>query len=77
MPAPGSLLADELIARTGRAMDSMLAARFPSLVLRGPADPRLEINTLSDVDAADITPSARAGPGPLCGLAPRTADNGR
>ncbi len=43
-------------------MDSMLAGRFPSLVLRGPADSRLEINTLSDVDAADIIPF-RSAPG--------------
>ena len=48
------MLADELVARTGRAMDSVLAARFPSLVLRGPADARIETNTLSDVDAADV-----------------------
>ncbi len=51
---PGAVLVDELIARTGRAMDSVLAGRFPSLMLRGPADSRLEINTLSDVDAADV-----------------------
>lgn len=59
---PGTVLVDELIARTGRAMDSVLAGRFPSLVLRGPADSRLEINTLSDVDAADVI-SFRSGPG--------------
>ncbi|MEP7226867.1 MAG: hypothetical protein ABI785_05870 [Gemmatimonadales bacterium] len=62
IPLPGSVLVDELIARTGRAMDSMLTGRFPSLVLRGPADSRLEINTLSDVDAADIIPF-RSAPG--------------
>ena len=59
---PGTVLVDELIARTGRAMDSALAGRFPSLVLRGPADSRIEINTLSDVDAADVT-SFRSAPG--------------
>ena len=59
---PGTGLVDELIARTGRAMDSVLAGRFPSLVLRGPADTRLEINTLSDVDAADVI-SFRSAPG--------------
>jgi hypothetical protein len=58
----GAVLVDELIARTGSAMDSVLAERFPSLVLRGPADPRLEINTLSDVDAADVI-SFRSAPG--------------
>ncbi len=59
---PGTVLMDELIARTGRAMDSVLAVRFPSLVLRGPADASLEINTLADVDAADVT-SFRPAPG--------------
>jgi hypothetical protein len=59
---PGTVLVDELIARTGRAMDSVLAGRFPSLVLRGPADSRIEINTLSDVDAADVI-SFRSAPG--------------
>ncbi|HEY5940815.1 MAG TPA: hypothetical protein VIT87_08345 [Gemmatimonadales bacterium] len=51
---PSTDLADELIARTGRAMDSVLAGRFPSLVLRDPADSRIETNTLSDVDAAEV-----------------------
>jgi hypothetical protein len=59
---PGAVLVDELVARTGRAMDSVLASRFQSLVLRGPADSRLEINTLSDVDAADVI-SFRSAPG--------------
>jgi len=59
---PGAVLADELIARTGRVMDSVLAGRFPSLVLRGPADTRIEVNTLADVDAADLT-SFRSAPG--------------
>jgi hypothetical protein len=58
---PGAVLTDELIARTGRAMDSVLAGRFPSLVLRGPADTRIEINTLSDLDAADVI-SFRSAP---------------
>jgi hypothetical protein len=59
---PGAVLADELIARTGRVMDSVLADRFPSLMLRGPSDTRLEINTLSDIDAADVI-SFRSAPG--------------
>ena len=59
---PGAVLVDELISRTGSAMDSVLAGRFPSLVLRGPADSRVEINTLSDVDAADVI-SFRSAPG--------------
>ena len=39
-------LVDELIARTGRAMDSVLAGLLPGLELRPPRRPRLEINTL-------------------------------
>ncbi len=58
---PSTELADELVARTGRAMDSVLAARFPSLVLRSPADVSIETNTLSDVDAADVS-SFRSAP---------------
>ncbi|MEO8089755.1 MAG: hypothetical protein ABI703_05625 [Gemmatimonadales bacterium] len=59
---PGTVLSDELIARTGRVMDSVLALRFPSLVLRGPADSRIETNTLADVDAADVM-AFRSAPG--------------
>lgn len=61
IPPPSTELADELVGRTGRVMDSVLAARFPSLVLRGPADARIETNTLSDVDAADVI-SFRSAP---------------
>jgi hypothetical protein len=43
-------------------MDSVLAANFSSLALRRPDDPGVEINTLSDVDAADVI-SYRSGPG--------------
>ena len=55
VPAAGGRLTDELIARTAKAMDSMLAANFHSLGLQQPAVPVLEINTLSDIDAADVT----------------------
>ncbi len=60
---PGAGLTDELIGRTAAAMDSVLSANFRSLDLQRPDDPRLEINTLSDVDAADVIsyrPSAGA-----------------
>jgi hypothetical protein len=53
-PEPGTSLVDELVARTARVMDSTLTARLRSLSLRPADDPRLEINTLSDVDAADV-----------------------
>jgi hypothetical protein len=59
---PGSGLTEELIDRTGTAMDSVLAINFRSLALHRPGIPELEINTLSDIDAADVTPY-RANPG--------------
>ena len=62
VPAPGGDLTHELIGRTASAMDSVLAANFQSLALQRPAVPELEINTLSDVDAADVTPY-RSNPG--------------
>ena len=64
VPAPGGGLTDELIGRTAVAMDSVLAANFQSLALQRPAVPGLEINTLSDVDAADVTPY-RSNPGTI------------
>lgn len=61
-PMPGGGLMDELLGRTGVVMDSMLAVNFGSLALRKPQEPRLEVNTLSDVDAADVI-SYWSGPG--------------
>jgi hypothetical protein len=61
VPPPGGGLMDELIGRTAATMDSVLAAGFRSLALRRPDDPRLEVNTLADVDAADVI-SFRSGP---------------
>jgi hypothetical protein len=52
---PGRWLVDELVDRTARAMDSTLEREFPSLDLRVPDDRRIELNTLADVDAADVT----------------------
>jgi hypothetical protein len=54
VPEPGRPLQDDLLARTARVMDSTLASRLRSLSLQPAGDPRLEINTLSDVDAADV-----------------------
>ncbi len=61
VPPPGGGLMDELLGWTAAVMDSVLAGNFRSLALRRPDDPRLEINTLSDFDAADVI-SFRAGP---------------
>jgi hypothetical protein len=61
VPPPGGGLMDELLGRTAMVMDSVLAENFRSLALRRPEDPRLEINTLSDFDAADVI-SFRPGP---------------
>jgi hypothetical protein len=62
VPSPGSGLLDELIDRTAAAMDSVLAANYQSLALEPAAASALEINTLADIDAADVT-SYRADPG--------------
>ncbi len=53
--APSDRLTRHLIARTRLVMDSAVAARFPSLQARPLHAARLEINTLSDLDAADVT----------------------
>jgi hypothetical protein len=53
---PGTALVDELLARTGRVMDSTLGIQLGSLRLRRAEDAQLEINTLADVDAADVIP---------------------
>jgi hypothetical protein len=55
-PEPGPGLVEELLARTGRVMDSTLGAQLRSLRLRQAEDAPLEINTLADVDAADVIP---------------------
>ena len=58
---PGPDLADELIRRTAMAMDSVLDTSFRSLDLTRPGHADVEMNTLSDIDAADVT-SYRARP---------------
>jgi hypothetical protein len=58
VPAPGAGLLGELVGRTGRALDSTLGstagAGSPALPLRPDPAASLEINTLADVDAADV-----------------------
>jgi hypothetical protein len=53
-PPPSLELIDELVGRTGRTLDSALDASYRSLELRAMPDERLELNTLADVDAADV-----------------------
>jgi hypothetical protein len=52
----GDSLTHELIRRTERSMDSLLATGFKSLRLRPIPGDRLEINTLADVSAAEARP---------------------
>jgi hypothetical protein len=47
---------DTLLARTGRSLDSALAERHPGLGLRPAGPVRIEVNTLADLDAADVIP---------------------
>ncbi len=62
IPAPETPLVNDLIERTAAAMDSVLRGRFRSLGLRRPGDLMIEVNTLADIDAADVTPfRPRAG----------------
>ena len=51
---PSGGLIDELVGRTGSVLDSTLGARHASLGLRAGSSERIEINTLADVDAADV-----------------------
>jgi hypothetical protein len=54
VPPPSTALTEELVGRTERALDSAVAAEHRSLELRADPDARIEINTLADVDAADV-----------------------
>jgi len=54
VPAPSAALTGELVGRTERALDSTLGADYRSLELRSDPNTRLEVNTLADVDAADV-----------------------
>jgi hypothetical protein len=51
---PSAGLIGELVGRTERALDSTLGADYRPLALEADPDARLEINTLADVDAADV-----------------------
>lgn len=54
---PGSGLLDSLVARGARALDSVLAMRLPGHDLPlSPLTDRYELNSLEDVDAADVVP---------------------
>ena len=55
-PEPSPALTDELVRRTERDLDSTLtAANYRALALDADPDTHLEVNTLADVDAADVT----------------------
>ena len=53
---PDQALVQALVDRTRRAMDSALAAQYPTVRTRPLADHPVEINTLGDIDAGDVTP---------------------
>lgn len=54
LPAPSPALTQELIDRTRRAMDSVLQAEWPRIEPGAPIVANPEVNTLADVDAADV-----------------------
>jgi hypothetical protein len=53
---PSAALVNRLIERTGLYLDSAFAARYPGLQLRPLQSERIEVNTLADIDAADVIP---------------------
>ena len=54
LPDPPATLVDELIERTSLHLDSTFAARYPGLQLRPLHSAHIEVNTLADLDAADV-----------------------
>lgn len=54
LPEPSPGLVSRLVARTATYLDSTFAARYPGLPLRPLHSRRIEINTLADIDAADV-----------------------
>ena len=56
LPEPDEVLVRELVDRTRRAMDSSLAAQHPTVRARPVSDRPIEINSLGDIDAGDVTP---------------------
>ena len=61
LPEPSPALVDELIERTALDLDSTFAARYPGLQLRPLHSARIEVNTLADIDAADVIPFRAGG----------------
>lgn len=61
-PEPSARLVSQLVERAALHLDSTFAARYPALQLRPLHSRRIEINTLADIDAADVMPY-RAGGG--------------
>lgn len=53
-PAPSDALIGILVDRTRYALDSILARRFASVQARPVSTGRLEVNSLADIDAADV-----------------------
>ncbi|HEU5050719.1 MAG TPA: hypothetical protein VFU00_10370, partial [Gemmatimonadales bacterium] len=56
LPLPADTLVDLLVDRTRRAIDSVLAREHGSVRAEAARNARLEINSLGDLDAADVTP---------------------
>ncbi|MGH7580576.1 MAG: hypothetical protein ACREM9_10425, partial [Gemmatimonadales bacterium] len=61
LPEPPPALVDRLIERTSLYLDSTFAARYPGLQLRPLHSARIEVNTLADIDAADVIPFRAGG----------------
>ena len=56
LPHPDDALVRELVDRTRRAIDSSLAAQHPTVRARPASGHPIEINSLGDIDAGDVTP---------------------
>ena len=56
LEAPAESLSEALLARTRAAIDSVLAERHSGIAARRPAALQVEVNTLADIDAADVLP---------------------
>ena len=53
---PSAALVSRLLERTSLYLDSTFATRYPGLQLRPLQAERIEVNTLADIDAADVIP---------------------
>ena len=53
-PKPSAELTDQLIERTSLYLDSTFSARYTGLPLRPLHSTRIEVNTLAEIDAADV-----------------------